>query len=249
MRVFLPAALVLPLLVSVSLSPGAHASDGVLAYRETLATLEDRRRSLAVRYFDAADDRTRRAVLADGRILVFEALKDRVFPPWLGTPWDFNGTSRTPGQGSIACGSFVVFTLQDAGFRVPTRMLRQPSENIIKNLTTSDAIGRFSNGAPMHRIAAFIRGRGGGLYLVGLDNHVGFLVNDGGRITFWHSTYLAPRPAVIAQDLFEFSPLTVSRYRVIGKLLGDGMMRRWLVGEGFPVVHDYFRRVGVRGSE
>jgi len=244
MRVLVPAALALPLLVVISLSPGAHAADDVLAYRETMAILEGQRRTLAARYFDAADDRARRAVLADGRRQVFEALKDRVFPAWLGTPWSFNGTSRTPGKGSIACGSFVVFTLQDAGFRVPTRMLRQPSENIIKNLTPADAIGRFSNGAPMQRIAAFIRGRGDGLYMVGLDNHVGFLVNDGGRITFWHSTFLAPRPAVIAQDLFAFSPLTVSRYRVIGKLLGDGMMRKWLTGEGFPVVHDYFRRAG-----
>jgi len=43
----------------------------------------------------------------------------------------------------------------------------------------------------------------------------------------------------MSQPLLEKSPLADSRYRVIGKLLGDEMIRRWLLGESFPVQYRY----------
>lgn len=220
----------------------AGSAETAAVYQRSVDKLKQQRQDLAARFRRADDARARRALIAESRRRVFDALRLRLFPAWLGTAWDYNGTSRTPGEGTIACGSFVVFTLQDAGFRIPSRMLRQPSENIIMNLTTPDAIRRFANARPMDEIVGHIRRQGNGLYMVGLDNHVGFLVNEDGRITFWHSTVFAPRPAVIRQDAYDFSPLTLSRYRVIGRLLGDEMMAGWLTGRDFPIVHDYFGR-------
>ena len=57
---------------------------------------------------------------------------------WSGTGWDYNGVSRTPGQGSIACGYFVTTLLQDLGFSVERVRLAQAASSImIGELTTN----------------------------------------------------------------------------------------------------------------
>ena len=54
---------------------------------------------------------------------------DAHFEHWKGTPWDFNGTTRIPGQGTIACGYFVTTALQDAGFDLPRYRCGQMAES------------------------------------------------------------------------------------------------------------------------
>ena len=176
-------------------SPGAGteahapAAASARAYGAAIARLASRRGRLAARYARAADAARRDGIIAEARRLVEDAMSEEILPAWLGTPWSFNGVSRRPGAGSIACGSFVVFTLQDAAFRIPSRMLRQPSENIIKNLVPAGGIRRYAMQRPAFEVVRDIREQGDGLYMVGLDVHVGFLVNRGGDVAFWHSTY------------------------------------------------------------
>ncbi len=50
-----------------------------------------------------------------------------------------------------------------------------------------------------------------------------------------------PQLKVVNEDIIIRSPLTDSEYRVIGKILGDKMMLKWINGEGFAVKYDYFR--------
>ena len=164
-----------------------------------------------------------------------------MFPAWYGTRWAFNGMTRTPGEGEIACGTFAVFTLQDVGFRIPTRMAAQPSENIIKNLIGNSTVKRFSNHTPMSKVIEWLGERGEGLYLVGLDIHVGFIVYENDTMEFCHASYYDPPRAVVSQEVTEKSPLTDSGYRVVGKLLADDMIKKWLLGEEFQVTYDYFR--------
>ena len=49
----------------------------------------------------------------------------KIVPYWYGTKWDFNGTSRIPGQGSIAYGYFVTTILEDAGINLSRNRLAQ----------------------------------------------------------------------------------------------------------------------------
>lgn len=166
-------------------------------------------------------------------------LVDQVFPAWYGTPWDFYGTTLVPGEGAIACGYFVTTALLQVGLRIARVTLAdQPSEMMIKNLVTPGAIKRFSD-APVARVAGAIRAWGGGLYLVGLDRHTGFVVNRSGELRFVHSSYYEDQMQVVSQPFAETSPLTDSRYRVFGKLLGDDMILRWIRGETFPIVFEY----------
>lgn len=210
-------------------------------YSRIKSSVTNTQRAFKQRYQNCSNDTCRKIVIREAKHYIFSALTDEIFPAWYGTPWAFNGTSRVPRQGSIACGSFVIFTLQDAGFRIPTRMYRQPAEYIIKNLASPANIKRFPNRAPMDKIVKWIQTKGEGLYIVGLDIHVGYIIYKNNKITFCHSSYYNPPQSVVNQALTEESPLTDSNYRVIGKILDDKAVEKWINGKAFTLVYDYFR--------
>lgn len=57
-------------------------------------------------------------VITTARAYLLTAI-DAQFEHCKGTPWDFNGTTRILGEGTIACGYFVTTVLQDVGFDLP----------------------------------------------------------------------------------------------------------------------------------
>jgi len=207
-------------------------------YRSALKKLELRRVDLGQRYrtaLSADDAATKQATLAAARSIVLSTLIRDIFPAWYGTPWDFNGVSQTPGEGKIACGYFVTTTLRDAGFVLPRiKLAQQPSRTIINSLTGRDSIS-ISAGKPIEEIIAAIRKSGSGLYIVGLDTHVGFVIHDGRTLGFVHSSYYQPSRAVIAEACDSRNPLADSNYRVVGKILDDNMLVRWLTGQAFQI--------------
>lgn len=74
-----------------------------------------------------------------------------------------------------------------------------------------------------------VKGEGAGLYLVGLDYHVGFLWNDGEQVWMCHASYLGDAK-VLCEDALT-SPAMESRYHIVGRLLEDGMIDAWLNGQ------------------
>ncbi len=160
-----------------------------------------------------------------------QALQRRLMPHWCGTTWAYHGTTQVPRRGRIACGYFVSTLLRDAGLRVRrVAMARRPSEAIIKSLVSERYIRRFSD-VPIARFVDRLHALGSGLYIVGLDNHVGFLLVQGNRSTFVHSTYLKPT-CVTAEDAVSSPALAASRYRVVGNISADPeLIRKWLARE------------------
>jgi hypothetical protein len=172
----------------------------------------------------------------EARRFLVAKLVDELLPAWNGTPWDFYGTSQEPGRGEIACGYFVSTTLSHAGLRVErVKLAQQASERIIKSLVAAEHIARFSD-VPLPKFVAAVAARGAGLYVVGLDNHVGYLIVDaGGKVWFHHSSYLSG--GVIRQQALASPELERSRYRVIGKLFADDtLVDRWLGGAPVPTI-------------
>lgn len=81
-----------------------RGSDRSLAeYRGEQAKLETVRAQLAARWRLAADGADRTIVEAQARDALERGLVT-LTGPWIGTPWDFYGTSEEPGRGKIACG-------------------------------------------------------------------------------------------------------------------------------------------------
>ena len=155
------------------------------------------------------------------------AVTETIIPSWIGTAWDFNGTSETPQQGNIACGYFVTTVLRDAGLAVSRVKLAQcASEQMITTLIQSKYIIRFSNIAMEDFIKA-IKKDGYGLYIVGLDNHTGFIYNDGKDIYFIHSTFIGTRN-VQKENAATNQILKQSKYKVLGKISSDEkILERW----------------------
>ena len=150
--------------------------------------------------------------------LILSQLRDSLFVCWYGTQWDFYGTTEIPRKGKIACGYFVTTVLRDIGIKLNRIKLAQcASEEMIKKICLQNSIKRSSN----EDIRSFVRKitkAGIGLYIVGLDFHTGFILNDGKTVNFIHANY-ANEKVVISEQANESGVLASSKYKVIGKIL------------------------------
>lgn len=145
-------------------------------------------------------------------------LTDSLLPCWYGTPWDFNGTTEIPGQGKIACGYFVTTTLRDAGMRINRVKLAQcVSENVLWDLCKD--FKKYSDRS-LEYFVKDVEKKGYGLYIVGLDNHTGYLFNDGKDVWFIHSGVYPPKCA-LKEKAANSVTLKNSRYRVFGRIVFD----------------------------
>ena len=190
-------------------------------------SIEEKRLSFSVAY-GMADSASRIALIDSARAYLFDRITLDILPSWYATPWDFNGITRTPRKGTIACGYFVNTVLLDAGFRLPRiKWSQMASEPITVKL--SHRVKRFLD-RPVGEVSSYIQAQGDGLYKVGLDNHVGFIVARNGVVRFVHSNYYQREIGVMSEPLDGNNPLANSHYRIVGSLLGDVMMTAWVEG-------------------
>lgn len=123
----------------------------------------------------------------------------------------------------------------------------QNSPQLIKTLTTKKHM-KLTWKWSIKRFVRRVRKMGNGLYIGGLDMHVGFLLVRWGRVYFVHSSY--GTPAVVVKERATKSPiLTGSRYRLVGKISHDALLRKWLGGTRLPAWKKKKRRAAsLRGS-
>lgn len=189
--------------------------------------------------YSTASENTKKDLIKQGKQYLENTLTKDIWPLWLGTTWDFNGTSEQPlGDKGIACGYFISTTLNQAGVNVSRHRLAQhPSENIIKYLSGDD-FARFSNKKPLEKINTYLENKFGeeadGIYIIGLDCHTGFLYKQGDNIDFVHSSYVNPWQ-VVWEDAFKSEPINSSGYKVIGKLFNDDLVEKWITDERINV--------------
>ncbi len=184
--------------------------------------------------YDNSDNAGKKSVISEAENYIFNAITTEVFPQWYGTKWDFNGTTRIPREGEIACGYFVTNVLTDVGFNIPrVKWAQSASEVFITKLSPND-IKRFSN-RPISEVESYLAPKGNGLYLVGLDSHVGFIVVKDGDMRFVHSNYYRADEGVMSEEIDSENPLSDSEYRVIGRLLSEEMVVNWITGREYNV--------------
>lgn len=153
---------------------------------------------------------------------------------WLGTRWGL-GAPQTgnPHVGKINCGTFVGTVLRDAGFNVNVKKLqRQPSQLIIASFVSGDRVKKFSDRS-MDGFLATVKRMGPGLFIIGLDFHVGFLVQTENDLRFIHASF--ETETVVDEPAATAMPITTSRYRVVGKLLTRKNIDDWLRGREIRV--------------
>ena len=203
-------------------------------YKEVIAGIERRRVSLAAGLRESRTPTERSEILEEGRRLLLNALSRDLPAHWVGTPWDFNGTSESPGEGQIACGYFVSTLLRDAGFGVErVRLAQQPSANIIRTLAVGGNITRMI-GDPFAEFSSALRASGTGVYLVGLDRHVGLIAQTREGAAFIHSDG-GREKCVIVEPVEDSRSLRRWRWREFANLSDDDeLIQNWLLGRPFP---------------
>jgi hypothetical protein len=156
------------------------------------------------------------------------AVTNTIAPAWMGTKWDFNGITEVPQQGKIACGYFVTTVLRDAGLPIERIKLAQcASEKLVTSLVEDKYVKRFSNVA-MDDFMAYLKLNGFGLYVIGLDNHTGFIFNDGLDIWFIHATFIGTGD-VQKEKVATSTILNSSKYRIVGKISADEFaLNKWI---------------------
>lgn len=207
-------------------------------YPLILEKIELKRVAYSASYQLAKSRESKKEIIDQTRKYLNEVLPTDLFPAWYGTPWSFNGNAEHPLHGSIACGSFVENVLKNAGFGIDCRMSAQPSEYIIKNICAENDIRRFSN-VPIKAFNHEVQKMGDGIYIVGLDRHVGFLYILKGKYRFVHAHgYLC-----VLSEIPSLSPiLRMSKYRVVGKLFSNKMVEQWIDGKKIPLTYQYLKR-------
>jgi hypothetical protein len=166
--------------------------------------------------------------LKEAELSFVSTITDSLFPYWYGTAWDFNGITQQPQKGAIACGYFVSTILRDAGVKIDrVKMGQCESQKVIHNYATKKDTKVFYD-VVLDTALNFVRTKGKGLYIIGLDAHVGFLWYNGDGIWFVHSKWFSPR-AVVKEMATQSSVLQNSKYRIIGKISSnEKLLREWL---------------------
>lgn len=181
--------------------------------------------------------RTSAASMSDAaleRALV--AQMEALFSHWYGTAWGLGGPqTQEPGPGKINCGMFVGRTLVDAGANVRhIKLQRQPASLIIKSLVPKRLIRHFRNKS-MDTFIKGVQAMGPGLYIIGLDFHVGFvLVKPDHEVRFIHASYVTK--TVLNESARDAIPIKTSKYRVVGKLFSREYLKKWRRGKRFEVL-------------
>jgi hypothetical protein len=227
-----------PLLLALVLAQVPAAPDG---FDASVARIEAERRRLSARY-EKAPARTRPAILREARAFVVAAIIDDLFPAWMGTPWGLGAQSdasrpHQPGK-VVGCSYFVTAILQNAGLELESRrrFAQAPSLWIERALLPyGGQVHRFGS-IPAADLRKRIAALGEGLYIVGPDYHVGFLVVSGAEVRIVHASFFPPQ-AVVSEPIEASAAIDGSRpkgYWVSPLFRDDRLVDLWLRQAAVP---------------
>lgn len=212
-------------------------------FEATLRALADARSRLSRRYAAARDEAERAAIRAEARATFREAVIRRIVPAWLGMPWGLGKNStanrpHAPGQ-TVACGYFVAAVLENAGLVLSSRFAyaQAPALAVQRALAPDPADLHRYFSIPGEALAAKIAGLGDGLYIIGLANHIGFVVVDGAEVRLVHASYTDGQ-VVTDEPLAPARAIANSRakgYFVTPVMQDDRLADLWLRGVTVPL--------------
>jgi hypothetical protein len=145
----------------------------------------------------------------------YDCIVDSLAPFWYGTAWDYNGTTEIPNQGKIACGYFVTTLVRDAGLPVNRIKMAQVVSAEMINKLCNKPIKRTTSIKELTSYVNQFANRT--IFILGLDNHTGFVIKDKTGIYFLHSTVVPP--AIVKKEILtESLPVTSSNSYYIAAL-------------------------------
>ncbi len=197
-------------------------------YDVLLVNIQLEQTKLSEKYKESNSENERKEVLNNTKKYIFNTITNKMFPFWYGTKWDYNGITERPRTGKIACGYFVSTVMKHSGFMIERyKLAQQPSSLIIKTLALESSIKPFNN---VKSIIEHLKKGSNSIYVLGLDNHVGFIVKYKDKIKFIHSSYLDEK-IVISENLSEASKtLKQSDVFIVGNVLDNvELLKKWIL--------------------
>ena len=211
-------------------------------YGALLERIAAHRSALGVRYAAARSARSRAEIRDEARRFVVGTLVSEIFPAWMGMPsgGGREATASMPHEPGmyISCSYFLTAALQNVGLVLESRArFAQAPAAWIEHalLPPGGQIHRFGNlsGAELEeRLVAL----GDGLYVVGLNIHVGFIVVADGHARFVHSSYTPPG-TVVDEPVVSSEAIALSRskgYWVSPLFKDDRIVEMWLRRQPVP---------------
>lgn len=191
-----------------------------LKYEEAIQLIKTKKEQIHL------DTLNPKAKLKTAEKLLLNSLTKDIFPYWYGTKWDFNGITKTPGKGEIACGYFVSTTLKQIGFNLNRYRIAQKAASEVINTFCLDSL-IFKTTELDHLLAQVKEGKDG-VYILGLSYHVGFIHKERDHIYFIHSNFSMPS-MVIREHATKSAALHTSDVFVLGKLSeNENLLSNWL---------------------
>uniref|UniRef100_UPI0025BB19A7 hypothetical protein n=1 Tax=Lacinutrix sp. TaxID=1937692 RepID=UPI0025BB19A7 len=168
--------------------------------------------------------------ITDASAYLHTTLLNAIVPHWYGTTWEFSGHTNIPNNGEIACGYFVSTTLRHLDFKVNRyKMAQQAGMNIAIALQPKNKLKIYSGldfKALKEKLNAVYKN---GIYFVGLDNHVGYVLIKDKEIYFLHSSYCDNKVVI---ELAEKSPCFRSNLYVFAEITTNNtLVRKWILSE------------------
>jgi hypothetical protein len=204
----------------------------VESYQEIKDNIAAKRKEFSVKYPSANSLDPKNAAEEISNYWV-NAISNELYSKWKNTPWDFNGTTTEPQQGAIACGYFVNSLLQDMDLKINrTKLSVCAASEMMKSLTPNQRITNLSY-LTYGDFNDKLKEYGKGVYIIGLDFHTGFIVNDGIETWFIHSNYIG-RKGVTKETILTSAALRSSKTRWLISLTNDkDFIEKWLKGHTF----------------
>ncbi len=165
---------------------------------------------------------------------LYTKLVNNIVPHWYNTPWDFNGHTNTPNEGEIACGYFVSTTLKHLGFNVNRYKMAQQAglnEAIALQPKADLKIYRNLEFKTLNKKVNAVYNNG--IYFVGLDNHVGYILIHDKTLYFLHSSYYDNKVLI---ELAETSPCFKSNIYVFAEITTNkNLVKKWILNEALRI--------------
>lgn len=211
-------------------------------YEAALIGFEAERTTLAKAYATAGRQE-KAAIREKARARVIRFIDETVFPSWMGMQWGLgrNSTATRPFEDGkvVGCSYFVTSVLQNAGLTLSNRyhFAQAPALHIQRSLAPEKRDLHIYYSEPSDRIERRIKALGAGLYVIGLNNHVGFVrVRDDGAVRFIHASYTDDQ-VVIDEPFAKATAIQNSRkagYFVTPIFKDDRLIDHWLRGKAVP---------------
>lgn len=163
--------------------------------------------------------------LANAKEYFFTLINEKVPAYWKGTPWDFNGTTRTPGTGKIACGYFITNTMVDFGFDIERIKLAQAASSVLIKATCTNV----KNYADFQKLKDYLKAADEhSVFIVGLDFHTGYITKEKNDCYFIHSNYIGNKGPT-KELIDESEALNASKTWMIGCIsANEEFMKSWV---------------------